>query len=129
MNIRIYQVNMKRDTNNVAFMRYELLEKLQGSQAVNAQIYDKVFDGEVDCQTLEDVYQMLHLLLLFPKGQIGANQAQQTTGHTDRGKQQRYISGNSIPVSAYSTISIGIFRSIIRRSMAVESLPPLRETA
>lgn len=32
MNIRIYQVNMKRDTNNVAFMRYELLEKLQGSQ-------------------------------------------------------------------------------------------------
>lgn len=51
MNIRIYQVNMKRDTNNVAFMRYELLEKLQGSQAVNAQIYDKVFDGEVDCQT------------------------------------------------------------------------------
>ena len=30
MNIRIYQVNMKRDTNNVAFMRYELLEKLQG---------------------------------------------------------------------------------------------------
>lgn len=42
MNIRIYQVNMKRDTNNVAFMRYELLEKLQGSQAVNAKIYDKV---------------------------------------------------------------------------------------
>ena len=61
MNIRIYQVNMKRDTNNVAFMRYELLEKLQGSQAVNAKIYDKVFDGEVDCQTLEDVYQMFNL--------------------------------------------------------------------
>ena len=61
MNIRIYQVNMKRDTNNVAFMGYELLEKLQGSQAVNAKIYDKVFDGEVDCQTLEDVYQMFNL--------------------------------------------------------------------
>ena len=31
MNIRIYQVNAKRDTNNVAFMRYELLEKPQKS--------------------------------------------------------------------------------------------------
>ena len=61
MNIRIYQVNMKRDTNNVAFMRYELLEKLQGSQSVDSKIYDKVFDGEVDCQTLEDVYQMFNL--------------------------------------------------------------------
>ena len=47
MNIRIYQVNMKRDTNNVAFMRYELLEKLQGSQAVNAQIYDKVLTARL----------------------------------------------------------------------------------
>lgn len=52
---------MKRDINNVAFMRYELLEKLQGSQAVDYKIYDKVFDGEVDCQTLEDVYQMFNL--------------------------------------------------------------------
>lgn len=61
MNIRIYQVNMKRDTNNVAFMRYEFLEKLQGSQSVDSKIYDKVFDGEVDCQTLEDVFQMFNL--------------------------------------------------------------------
>ena len=47
MNIRIYQVNMKRDTNNVAFMRYELLEKLQGSQSVDSKIYDKVFVSDV----------------------------------------------------------------------------------
>lgn len=25
MNVRIYQINMKRDTNNVAFMNYESL--------------------------------------------------------------------------------------------------------
>lgn len=61
MNIRIYQVNMNRDTNNVAFMGYELLEKLQGSQTVDSKIYDKVFDGEVNCQTLEGVYQMFNL--------------------------------------------------------------------
>lgn len=50
MNIRIYQVNMKRDTNNVAFMRYELLEKLQGSQAVNANAEAKRRKAEVEFQ-------------------------------------------------------------------------------
>ncbi len=40
-----------------------------------------------------------------------------------------YISGNSMPVSAVNTTSMGISRSIINRSMAVESLPPEHETA
>ena len=30
MNVRIYQINMKRDANNVAFMNYESLPKFQG---------------------------------------------------------------------------------------------------
>lgn len=40
-----------------------------------------------------------------------------------------YISGNSMPVSAYSTRSIGTPRSIISRRRQVLSLPPLRLTA
>ena len=40
-----------------------------------------------------------------------------------------YISGNSMPVSADSTILMGISRSIIKSSMAVLSLPPDRLTA
>lgn len=56
MNIRIYQVNMSRDTNNVAFMGYDVLPKFQGSQDIDSTIYDKVFSGEVNCKTLEDVY-------------------------------------------------------------------------
>lgn len=57
MKIRIYQVNTDRDTNNIAFMRYDSLQKFQGSAEINSSIYDKVFEGEVGCKTLEDVYE------------------------------------------------------------------------
>lgn len=61
MNIAIYQVNPDRDENNVAFLNYEKLERFQGSAALRSEIYDKVFEGEVDCGTLEEVYQMFNL--------------------------------------------------------------------
>ena len=60
MNIRIYQVNMKRDVNNVGFSSYENLEKWQGTSAIDSTIYDKVFSGEVECKNLEDVYVMFN---------------------------------------------------------------------
>ena len=50
MNIRIYQVNMSRDVNNVGFASYENLEKWQGTSAIDSTIYDKVFEGDVDWQ-------------------------------------------------------------------------------
>lgn len=61
MKIRIYQVNLNRDTNNFAFMNLEFLGKVKGVHTVDSKIYDKVFDGEVDCKTLEDVYRMFNL--------------------------------------------------------------------
>ena len=51
---------MSRDKNNVAFMSYEQLPKFQGSQDIDSSIYDKVFEGNVDCKTLEDVYVMFN---------------------------------------------------------------------
>ena len=42
MNVRIYQINMKRDANNVAFMNYESLPKFQGSSEIDSSLYDKV---------------------------------------------------------------------------------------
>ena len=56
MKIKLYQVNMERDTNRVAFTGYENLEKFQGSPEIDSKIYDKVFSGNVDCKTLDDVY-------------------------------------------------------------------------
>ena len=59
MKIAIYQIDPDRDENNVAFLNYENLERFQGSAALRSEIYDKVFEGEVECGTLEEVYQML----------------------------------------------------------------------
>lgn len=54
MNVRIYQINMKRDSHNVAFMNYESLPKFQGSSEIDSSLYDKVFEGEVNCFTLKN---------------------------------------------------------------------------
>lgn len=56
MKIKIYQVNMERDENQVAFMGYDSLAKFQGSSEINSSIYDSVYVGNVDCKTLEDVF-------------------------------------------------------------------------
>ena len=61
MNVRIYQINMKRDANNVAFMNYESLPKFQGSSEIDSSLYDKVFEGEVNCFTLEKLYEIFNL--------------------------------------------------------------------
>ena len=60
MKIKIYQVNMERDKKRVAFMGYENLEKFQGSTDVDSKIYDKVFEGEVNCFTLEKLYEIFN---------------------------------------------------------------------
>ena len=61
MNIAIYQVNMDSDNDNVAFLNYQNLERFQGSNMINSKIYDKVFEGEVDCGSLEEVYRMFNI--------------------------------------------------------------------
>lgn len=44
----------------MAFLNYENLERFQGSAALRSEIYDKVFEGEAECGTLEEVYQMFN---------------------------------------------------------------------
>ena len=61
MEIRIYQVNMKRDEKRVAFEGLEDMERFQGSREVNSAIYDRVFDGMVECNTLRDVFQKFNI--------------------------------------------------------------------
>lgn len=61
MNITIYQVNMDRDTNRIAFMGYDSLERFQGSSDIDCKIYDKVYEGNFDFESLEDVYRKFNL--------------------------------------------------------------------
>ena len=52
MDIAIYQVNMGRDHNRVAFQSLDGLERFQGSSEIESEIYDKVFEGEVSCLSM-----------------------------------------------------------------------------
>lgn len=61
MKIRIYQINSDRDEKRVKFTAHNLLEKFQGSSKVNSKIYDKVYDANVNCKNLEEVYRMFNL--------------------------------------------------------------------
>ena len=61
MKIKIYQIDMDRDENRVKFSRLELLKMLQGSSKVNPEIYDLVYESNVDCKNLEDVFRMFNL--------------------------------------------------------------------
>lgn len=56
MKIKIYQVNTERDSDNLAFMGSDFLMKKQGGMNLDSSIYDSVFEGSVECRSLEDVY-------------------------------------------------------------------------
>lgn len=60
MNITIYQINSNRDVNNMLFLAYDRLEKFQGSSEVDSKIYDKIYEKEISCNDLEDVFQMFN---------------------------------------------------------------------
>ena len=61
MKIRIYQINSDRDEHRMMFLSYDRLERFQGSPEVDSKIYDKVYDKEVDCSNLEEVYALLNI--------------------------------------------------------------------
>lgn len=60
MDIKIYQINLSRDDDRIAFLGHSQLERFQESSEVNSGIYDKVFEGAVEADTLEGVYQMFN---------------------------------------------------------------------
>ena len=61
MNIAIYQINLDRDHNRIGFVGLDRLRQYQGSSEIDSEIYDRVFEGEVDCGNPEDVYRMFNL--------------------------------------------------------------------
>lgn len=69
MKIKIYQIDVDRDEDDVAFASLDETIMRQGKNRINSEIYDKVFDGDVDCETLEDVYTKFNIDL--PTGYRG----------------------------------------------------------
>ena len=60
MEISIYQVNLNRDTNGVAFDGYEQLPLIQKTQDIDASIYDKVYSCRFEKEDLEEVYRVFN---------------------------------------------------------------------
>ena len=61
MNIQIYQIDTDIDYDGVCFRPYDELEDLQGTTDIDSSIYVKVFSGEVNCNSLDDVYQKFNI--------------------------------------------------------------------
>ena len=61
MEISIYQINMERDKECLAFFGLEDISELKGTSKPDSSIYDSVYSGTVDCNNLEDVYRMFNL--------------------------------------------------------------------
>lgn len=61
MKICIYQINLDRDTNGVAFESFDRYKDMMNSEHIESEIYDKVYEGDVDCGNLEDVYRMFNI--------------------------------------------------------------------
>ena len=91
MKIKIYQVNMERDTDRVAFESLENLQAFHGSAEVDSSIYDKVYEGNVDCSGLEDVFQMFNLD--HPEGYRGRSLSVSDVVEVVDGVPQRAIYG------------------------------------
>ncbi len=57
MTIRIYQINPERDTSRLMFMDADFLAHKVGEVRPDSSAYDLVFEGKVDCGTMEGVFQ------------------------------------------------------------------------
>ena len=70
MEIRLYQIDLDRDTENLCFMGQDFLARHKDAPTViDASIYDLVYQGDLDVETPEDVFLLFHDSA--PEGHIG----------------------------------------------------------
>ena len=58
MHITLYQINMGRDNDRLAFCSLDLVRQKAG--VIPAESYDKVFEGDIDCANLEEAYMLFN---------------------------------------------------------------------
>ena len=57
----IYQINTDRDDNRICFLGLDTLERFQHSKEVDPVLYDRVYDGKFDCNSLETIYEKFNI--------------------------------------------------------------------
>lgn len=85
MKIKIYQINSERDEYRVKYRNLMDTKVCQQSSEIDSSIYDRVFMGDVDCESMEDVYRLFN-----------------TEGH-------RLFRGHSLSVSDIVEVEKGIY--------------------
>lgn len=61
MEIRLYQINLDRDTENLCYMGQDFLARHSDTPTViDASIYDLVYQGDLDVATPEDVFRLFN---------------------------------------------------------------------
>ena len=68
MKIKIYQIPEEKDRRNLMFRNYE---NAQSRGGVDLAEYDLVFDGEVEANSLENVYCLFNQHSLIPQDYRG----------------------------------------------------------
>ena len=71
MKIKIYQIDLWCDTEHLHFLGYADFIQKQETKSIDSEIYREVFNGEVDCKDLEDVFIMFNVNI--PDGFIGTS--------------------------------------------------------
>lgn len=57
----IYQINTDRDNNRICFLGLDSLERFQRSKEVDPALYDRTYDGKLDCSSLETIYEKFNI--------------------------------------------------------------------
>ena len=60
MKFCIYQINLDRDTERLAFAGMDDLQQYHGSAEIPSNLYDKVYEGDSDLSNLEDLFRLLN---------------------------------------------------------------------
>ncbi len=60
-NFSIYQINADRDTDRVCFESFESIKEYQNSNEVDASLYDKVYESEMDIDSLDGIFSKFNL--------------------------------------------------------------------
>lgn len=61
MKISIYQIKLRQDTLNLAFQNLATVLKNSDGGRIPSEYYDRVYTGEVEAETLEDVFAIFNL--------------------------------------------------------------------
>lgn len=60
MKINIYMIDLEKDEKRLAFTGFDETSRILRSNTVDASVYDCVYSGYVDCQSLEEVFSMFN---------------------------------------------------------------------